>query len=294
MGFLRDCLTQLAASGSKGGRPRKTPSEMLRNKVLWSAWVLAEGGEDLLIRRHRLHRTSDQDGLGLRTDEISRLREGELGFSKSRLRMLKRIHPSLGAVMAWPFALLSPSEVGKKALQRTMAPFLMKGDYFSFYAFGANEAPPEAYATNEAIAYQDMERLYERGDPMGFFALVEVYRSKALKRETDRQWIAAHYMIRALPGFCRHPAVRAHADAAIQQTKELLKLLPDSCWPIAVNEGILHEQILSAEHIPSRIARINRAKLGEFIAPPKEPFVHHRLIVCEEDESPAFPSFGLP
>lgn len=294
MGFLHVSLTQLGTSGSKGGRPRKTSSQSLRNKVLWSAWALAEGGEDLLIKRHRLHRASQQNSFGLRADEVSHLRAGELGLSESRLQTLQKIHPSISTVMAWPFALLSLSRLTKKEVRQTMAPFLVKQKYISVYDFGADQSPPDAPATDHAIAYRDMERLYERGDPMGFFALVEVYRSSALGRDTDRQWIAAHYMIKALPGFCRHPAVRAHADAAIQQTKALLKLLPETCWPIAVDDGILHEQILSAEYIPSRIARIKRAKLGEFIAAPKDPFVHHRLIVCDEDESPALPSLGLP
>jgi len=306
MGFLLDA-TRLVSSQPKGGRPKKDRSTILHGKILWSAWVAAEGGEDKLIRRHGLTRAQNADGFGLRADELGLLRNGRLSLSPGRLAALGKMHPTVGQVISWPFALLTSGPLSAGTLRKLMAPFI-QGDSsflewdspviransrFRTYRFGSPH-DQVCCGSEGGIVYHDLERLYERGDPMGFFAIVEAFRSKALNRDTDSQWITAHWMIKALPGLCRHSAAKPHSAEVIALTNALLRHLPDTCWPIQIDEHILHSQIAAALHVPSRNARDRAAALGKTVPEPLEPFVHHKLIHCDEMEAPALPSFALP
>ncbi|WP_369943128.1 hypothetical protein [Xanthomonas medicagonis] len=292
MGFLHDADAYVGRKPSgSGGRPAKSRIEILHARIVWEVWSILEGGENAISDRHSLNRSKRVDSLGLRQDEIVRLREGKLTLSASRREQLKMIHPGLAPVMAWPMGLLSPTTIQTRRLEELIAPFLTKGPAFPTYAF-PDDPLSDRPRSKGLISYQDSERLYERGDPMGFFALVETYRARALERDTDAQWFAALYMISALPGLCRHPAVKPHAAAVIHQTKYLLRFLPDACWPIRLNENVIYQQIASPVYEPSRVERINRAKRGDPVPEPDAPYIHYRLVRCHSRQSPIIPSLA--
>lgn len=273
------------------GRPRRDAVIELHGKMIWTAWTYMEGSECALIDRHGIRGGHQTDGLGLRADELSALRSGRHSLSESRCKQLIAYHPDLLPVLSWPMALLSEGVILGDALSKIMAPFLRDGSFFKTYQFpGDSEAT--RLALRATVSRHDRERLYERGDPFGFFALVETFRTKGLERDTDAQWFAARYMIKALPGLCRHPAAKPYSMDIIARTKFLLRMLPDTCWPIRINEEIIYRQIGSDSHEPSRLTRLEEKTLGNDIEAPEEPFFHHRLASCDEASEPILPSLA--
>jgi hypothetical protein len=141
-----------------------------------------------------------------------------------------------------------------------------EGDLWSFPEDAESDEP------NRRLVHSgDFERLYERGDAFGFLGLVASYRIAHLSKSVDSQWLAATYMVMALPGFCRSPNVREHWKLVTAITQDLLQLLPDCVMPIHMDIDILRDQIFALTHEPCRSLREQRKRSGMPVAPPENP-----------------------
>lgn len=271
------------------GRAKRGPSDALHAKILWSAWVHAEGGEDTIRDRYTLGRNAVESDLSIRSDEIHLYREGKRSFSPPRLKQLVRLHPSLECIANWPLRLLSPRKLSSKQLEHLINPYLLGSEYFPGYEFpGDRESKREPL--RRCTSYRDLERLFERGDTYGFFATAEAYRGYHLEHRPDSQWFTARYMIRSLPGFCRHPFVRPHAEDAVSLVKHLLKLLPDTSFRIRIDDSMLWHQIDAEIHEPSHEIRTAARTDGRVIEEPADPVIHYKYVRCRPSEAPLFPS----
>lgn len=295
MGMLHDALTLLERSQQPlGGRPRRDPTATLHAKIIWSAWVYAEGGEGLIRDRFMLRRSGVDSGLSIRSDEIAAYRQGARSFSRARTEQLVALYPALGPIIEWPTMLLSAQELSAQRIEELMRPYRVEPtwpdlDPYAQYLFPGDKDSERA-PVSRRLASRDLERLFERGDPYGFFAIAEAYRSYHLDRSYDNQWFAARYLIRALPAFCRHPFVRPHAGLAISLVKRLLILLPDTSFRIRIDDQTLWRQIEATVHEPCRELRLEARTGRHLIDEPAEPIVHYKYVRCDASEAPVLPS----
>jgi hypothetical protein len=221
----------------------------------------------------------------MRSDELSCYRDGSRTLSRARQKRLVARHPAVGPILNWPLGLLSLKNMGLRKVEASIRPFLIDGWPSPLYDFPGDDA--ERYAANRQwIPHLDLERLYERGDACGFIAIAAAYRVYHLKRQLNDQRHAARYLIKALPGFCRHPCVRPHAEQAIALAKELLRLLPDFSFRLKVDNDVLWQQINNVVHQPCRVLRLIAAKSGQVIEEPAEPFVLYTYRRCRSGEEP--------
>lgn len=286
MGEFHDAVAALESlDQQRRGRPKRDPSDRLQGKIVWTAWILAEGGESSLRARYLLSRIGQEDALAMRSDEINLYRKGSRSLSRSRQALLVKAHPRLASVLGWPLRLLSPQGMTLRTLDASMRPFLVDGFPSPLYVFPGDEAGPRV-ANRRLISYLDLERLYERGDAYGFFAIAAAYRMFHLKRLHDSQWTAARYLIKALPGLCREAYVRPHAEDAVALTKALLVLLPDTSFRIEVDEEVLWQQIAGVDHQPCRQLRLAAADEGRTLEEPADPIVPYAYRRCKPGEVP--------
>lgn len=280
MGELHEaCQALQAMQCSNLGRPAADASARLHSRILWNIWTLVEGGEEELRARYVLRRDSLDGPLMMRSDEFSAYRQGLRSLSLKRREHLALHHPQLEEALKWPLAALSHREwdmrtvVGWNRLFACSAGLL--GDRYSF--------PGDEASTEEnrvpVMAY-DLDRLYQRGDIYGFLMLACAYRLFHLQRLADRQWYAANYLIRALPGACRDPRVRPCAHELIILTKQLLRLLPDTSFPIHVDDSVISSQIQAAVHEPCYLMRRAAERHGIHIPEPVSPVIPYRYRRC--------------
>jgi hypothetical protein len=282
MGALHDAFADLPGRG----RPKRDPNDCdtLHAKIVWTAWTLAEGGEDSLQARYLLKRVRQDDPLALRSDEINHYRDGSRTLSRARQERLVARHPTIEPVLRWPLGLLSLRRQNLRTIEASIRPFLVDQWPAPLYDFPGDDA--ERYEANRGwISYLDLERLYERGDAYGFLALAAAYRGYCLTQHGSQR-TAACYLIKALPGFCRHPCVRPHAKQAIALTRELLRLLPDFSFRLEVDNNVLWHQINNVVHQPCRVLRLIAAESGQVIEEPAEPFVPYTYRRCRPGEEP--------
>lgn len=286
MGELHEaCQALQAMQCSNLGRPASDASDRLHSRILWNTWSLVEGGEEELRARYVLRRQSLDGALMMRSDEFSAYRQGLRSLSLRRRKHLALQHPQLEAVLKWPFAALSHREwdmrtvVGWNRLFTSSAGLL--GVRYSF--------PGDTASTDEnrlpVMAY-GLDGLYQRGDIYGFLMLACAYRLFHLQRLADRQWYAASHMIRALSGACRDPRVRPYAHELITQTKQLLRLLPDTSFPIHVNDDVIWDQIRNDVHEPSYLMRRAAERRGVHIPEPVSPIISYRYQKCAPHQQP--------
>lgn len=286
MGELHEaCQALQAMQCSNLGRPASDATDRLHSRILWNTWSLVEGGEEELRARYVLRRQSLDGPLMMRSDEFSAYRQGLRSLSLRRRKHLALQHPQLEEVLKWPVAALSHRDwdmrtvVGWHSLFASSAGLF--GDRYSF--------PGDKTSTDEnrmpVMAY-DLDGLYQRGDIYGFLMLACVYRLFHLQRLADRQWYAANHMIRALPGACRDPRVRPYAHELIMLTKQLLRLLPDTSFPVRVNDSVLWSQIQDDIHEPSYLMRRAAERRGVHIPEPVSPVIPYRYQRCASHQQP--------
>lgn len=286
MGELHEaCQALQAIQCSNLGRPASDASDRLHSRILWNTWSLVEGGEEELRARYVLRRQSLDGPLMMRSDEFSAYRQGLRSLCLRRRKQLALQHPQLGEVLKWPLVALSHRESDMRTLVGWNRLFMssagLLGDVYSF--------PGDETSTDEnrvpVLAY-DLDRLYQRGDIYGFLMLACAYRLFHLQRLADRQWYAANYLIRALPGACRDPRVRPYAHELIMLTKQLLCLLPDTSFPVHVNDSVIWSQIQADIHEPSYLMRRAAERRGVHIPEPVSPVIPYRYQKCAPHQQP--------
>lgn len=280
MGEIFDSLNSLASrQRAHRGRLAQDDADRLHNNITWNAWVLAEGGEHELRNRFVLQRDRGDDALLMRSDEFAAYARGCRALSPPRRELLLKRYPGVGDVLSWPVVALSlrertlPNVNGwrKQYLNPDIGPD-------GAYCFPGD---PEACSANRRPLWpEDIEGLYERGDAYGFLILICLFRMYHLRREADRQWHTARYMIKALPGMCRDPRVRPVSSEVIRLTRKLLVLLPDSSFRIEMDEELIVQQIDDLCHEPCRAVRLEAERGGQYIPEPREPIVPYKYTKC--------------
>jgi len=286
MGELHEaCQALESMQCSNIGRPASDASDWLHSKILWNTWALVEGGEEELRARYVLRRDSLDGPLMMRSDEFSAYRKGLRSLSVKRRTHLALHHPQFGEVIKWPLAALSHREWDMRTIVGWSRPFTcssgLLGDRYSF--------PGDETSTEEnrvPVTAYDLDRFYQRGDIYGFLMLACAYRLFHLQRLADRQWYAANYLIRALPGACRDPRVRPYADELIILAKQLLRLLPDTSFPIHVDDRVIRSQIHADVHEPSYLMRRAAERRGVHIPEPVSPVIPYRYQKCAAHQRP--------
>ncbi len=268
------------------GRPVPSESLRLRDRILWTAWSLAEGGEQILRRRYVVSRETADGPLAMRADEFDAYRQGRRSISSTRLRHLLSLHPSLREVALWPTVLLDRRPTTKRAIEAWLARFRIAPSLVGVPRYLYPDGTFSDQENRNPVSEDDLERLYERGDAYGFFALLAAYRLYHLERRSDRQWYAGRYLIRALPGICREPCVQPHSELLIAITLDLLALLPDTSVPIAVDTKLITQQIHDPFFEPCRALRLQAREHGEIAPDPRDPIVPLRYEACASEEAP--------
>lgn len=286
MGELYEaCRALRAVRHPNLGRPVSDGSDRLHSRILWNTWSLVEGGEEALKERYVLRRQSQDGPLMMRSDEFSAYRQGLRSLSLKRRKHLAQLHPQLEEVLKWPVAALSQRDLGSRTLASWHRLYASSdGLLGERYRFPGDEA--NADENRQPILLHDLDALYERGDIYGFLMLTCSYRLFHLQRLADRQWYAANYLIRALPGACRDPRLRPYAHDLITQTKQLLVLLPDTSFPVHVNESVIWKQIQDDVHEPSYLMRRAAEKRGVRIPEPVSPVISYRYQQCASHQQP--------
>lgn len=274
------------AAPPQRGRPVPSEGLRLRDRILWTAWSLAEGGEHSLRRRYVVSRETADGPLMMRADEFDAYRQGRRSISSTRLRHLVSLHPSLVEIALWPTALLDRRPTTKRAIEAWLTRYRIAPSLVGVPRYLYPVGTLSGQENRNPVTEDDLERLYERGDAYGFFALLAAYRLYHLERRSDRQWYAGRYLIRALPGICREPCVQPHSETLIAITERLLTLLPDTSVPIAVDTKIITEQVHDPSFEPCRGLRLRARERGEIVPQPRDPIVPLRYEVCTAEGAP--------
>lgn len=285
MGDLYELLEDCRPHGKGPGRPARHPSTVLHNRILWDAWCSAEGGEDAL-RACRVFRRGSQDGpLMMRSDEFEAYRAGTRTLSRARLSAICFQHSELADLAKWPIGVFNVHRISRDVLNRWHDQYVADPHpCWGRYTFPLDSTSSEPKSSSVLLRHE--EGLYERGDIYGFLVLACIYRIHHADRLADRQWHTARQLIRALPGACRDANVRPHAHALIALTKALLILLPDSCFPIRIDDDLLWEQIKAPVHEPCYEKRRAAARRGQILSEPAPPWVPYTYRRCRRDEEP--------
>jgi hypothetical protein len=279
-----DALGSLQYDPPKRGRPQRSASKRLHDKIIWSAWTIAEGGDPLLRTRLLLRRGGRDDPLSMRSDAFNQYRRGERSLSRSKLECLIARHPALATVVGWPMHLFDLHPLAQSQIHASMEAFVVEEEILPFhppyvvYRFHNDDARP--FAPNRfPVPYLCCQYLYERGDAYGFLAIAAAFRLHHLRGDANGLWDAGRYLVKALPGFCREPSVRPHADDAVALTENLLRLIPYSCRPLQIDQEILGQQINSMHHQPCRELRLEATKAGLQRDEPADPIISFRSVV---------------
>lgn len=292
MGEIYDsfCLLE-SLQKTHHGRRTHDDVDRLHNRIIWNSWVLAEGGEQAIRDLHVLQRGCGEDPFQLRSDEFAAYASGDRAMSSPRQQQLRR-HPQVLDTLTWPVAALRLRDASLPEVNSWRNQYLNPGiGYEGAYCFPGD--PAECTENRRPLWPEDIEGLYERGDVYGFLILVCLFRLYKLRREADRQWNTARYMIRALPGICRDPRASPFADQVIALTKKLLVLLPDCSIRIEVDEVVLWSQIVGPVYEPCRAIRLSSAKDGLMIPEPEEPIVPYTYRRCSSHRKATFPMAGF-
>ncbi|MGO4259752.1 hypothetical protein [Lysobacter sp. TAB13] len=281
MGEFDEAVGRLSGARRMGkGRPRRSESDVLHARIIWTAWENAEGGQQLMRSRYLMRRGSEDSPLVMRSDEYRQHQDGVKSLSRLRLQALLARHPHLANLIDWPIGLLDLSK-GHRPIHRAWFKRYTEKYADEFIPFDIYRFPDGTSCTTS-----DKEALYERGDAYGFLGLLIAYRNSHQEHRVDSQWFTATWLIRALPAFCRDSSVRPHARKVIELTMKLLILLPDTCFRIRVTEKILWDQINGITHEPSRRKRLAAAQDDHQIPEPIDPIVPYRYQRCRTDQVP--------
>lgn len=291
MGELHDLLLDFRLHRPQGGRPEVHLCKKVHNRLLWDAWCRLEGGEEEL-RARRVFRNGSPDGpLMMRNDEFSAYRTGSRSMSRARSDALSEEYPALADVLRWPLGAFNTHRISRSELLRWHDRYVQNAHPgWGRYAFPGDATSQDA--RRRPVVLQDVQGLYERGDIYGFLTLVCIFRLHHVDRLADRQWQSARQLIRALPGACRDDRVRPYADILIALTKDLLILLPDSSFPVQVDDEEVWRQIRSPIHEPCYDVRRIAASMGSYIPEPPPPWVPFTYGKCRRDQEPMLHSRG--
>ena len=80
--------------------------------------------------------------------------------------------------------------------------------------------------------------------------------------------------------------MRPYAHELITQTKQLLRLLPDTSFPIHVNDDVIWDQIRNDVHEPSYLMRRAAERRGVHIPEPVSPIISYRYQKCAPHQQP--------
>lgn len=287
MGNFFETIQTLESGKAGHGRPHYDAVDDLIAELQWAAFCHSAGSEEMLMRHHSDTTTSSSETLVFRKDELEAYRTRHHHMSYSTLQRIGERYVDLQAFFQLPLRLLSTRRVSKHTVLQLMRPYLLRRASFTdAYQWDFPDDMGGTSLNRQLVQSDNYEGLYERGDMFGFMGLVASFRLAHVLKETDEQWLAAHYMIMALPGFCREAFIRPHWQSVLSATRNLLRLLPDCVMPIQPNLRELSFQIFAQDYEPCSARRRLQAREGICLRAPEVPVHSIVCTQCKRDQEP--------